>query len=73
MSTEAFNQIVNHFGSLTPKEQERLMHELTDAMTRRDTPSHRRSILELRGLGKEVWQGVDAAEYVRHERASWCG
>lgn len=29
------------------------------------------SILELSGLGKEVWQGIDADEYVRAERDSW--
>lgn len=29
------------------------------------------SILELRGLGKELWLDIDAAEHVRRERASW--
>jgi hypothetical protein len=29
------------------------------------------SILELQGLGKEVWQGIDAAAHVRRERESW--
>ena len=29
------------------------------------------SILELQGLGKERWQGIDAAAHVRRERASW--
>ena len=29
------------------------------------------SILELRGLGKELWEGVDAAAHVKRERASW--
>ena len=29
------------------------------------------SILELRGLGKEHWQGIDAAAHVASERASW--
>lgn len=29
------------------------------------------SILELQGLGKEIWAGVDPAEYVRAERRSW--
>jgi plasmid stability protein len=35
-----------------------------------DTPKEL-SILELRGLGKEIWEGIDAAEYVRRERDSW--
>jgi plasmid stability protein len=29
------------------------------------------SILELRGLGKELWRDVDAAAHVERERQSW--
>lgn len=29
------------------------------------------SILELRGLGKECWEGINAAEHVNAERAAW--
>ncbi len=29
------------------------------------------SILELQGLGAELWAGKDAAEYVEEERRSW--
>jgi hypothetical protein len=31
------------------------------------------SILELQGLGKEIWRGMDAQEHVNHERAAWNG
>jgi len=30
-----------------------------------------RSILELRGLGKELWQGIEATAHVERERRSW--
>lgn len=30
-----------------------------------------RSILELEGLGADVWQGVDAQDYVNELRAEW--
>ncbi len=30
-----------------------------------------RSIMELRGLGKEIWQGVDAQTYVDRLREEW--
>ena len=29
------------------------------------------SILELRGLGKELWKGIDAARHVAEERRGW--
>jgi plasmid stability protein len=29
------------------------------------------SILGLEGLGKEIWEGIDAVEYIRQERDSW--
>jgi hypothetical protein len=33
--------------------------------------SQQRSILELRGLGAEIWQGVDAQQYVDELRDEW--
>jgi len=48
-------------------------------MTARDLATHsnisfgrpKRSIMELHGLGKEIWEGVDAQEYVNKLRAEW--
>jgi plasmid stability protein len=31
------------------------------------------SILELKGLGKEHWRGVDPSDHIEKERASWDG
>lgn len=33
----------------------------------------RHCILELQGLGKEVWAGIDAQAYVDRERSAWAG
>lgn len=35
--------------------------------------SGKRSVLELRGLGKDLWRDVDVAEYLNRERDSWHG
>ena len=35
--------------------------------------SGKRSVLELRGLGKDLWLDVDVAEYLNRERDSWHG
>jgi hypothetical protein len=32
---------------------------------------HQRSLLELEGLGAEIWEGVDAQEYVNELRKEW--
>jgi hypothetical protein len=29
------------------------------------------SIMELEGLGANIWKGIDAKDYVRKERESW--
>jgi hypothetical protein len=57
--------------SLSQEEQLRLIREL-EARAAGHAPA-RRSILELRGLGKEIWQGIDAQQYVNSERDSWNG
>jgi len=33
--------------------------------------SRQRHLSELRGLGKEIWEGVDAQEYVNQLRKEW--
>jgi hypothetical protein len=60
--------------SFSPDEQMRLI-ELSGLIRQRVTltPKPKRSILELRGLGKEIWNGIDAQEYVNQERDSWNG
>ena len=30
-------------------------------------------IMRLKGLGKEIWAGIDAQDYVNRERAAWAG
>jgi len=36
-----------------------------------DVDKPKRSIMELHGLGAEIWQGVDAQEYVHQLREEW--
>jgi len=42
---------------------------LSDAVEVEDGATY--SILELQGLGKELWKGIDAAKHVAAERESW--
>lgn len=57
---------------LTPEDRLRLIamleRDLTQDLTEEETP---RDLMELHGLGKEIWDGVDAGEYVKRLREDW--
>ena len=75
MQTMNYNKLLVRIQQLDPVEQLRLLEDLAALVRCRmvPRPRPRRSILELQGLGKEIWQGVDAQEYIDRERASWNG
>ena len=54
------------FGSASASRQEQILFLLQEA-TRPKT----HSIMELKGLGKEIWQGLDVEKYLREEKDSW--
>ncbi len=66
-------EIRHQVEGLTSDEQLRLLEDIAAIVRRRMISIPRWSILELEGLGKEIWQGVDAQEYVDRERNSWNG
>ncbi len=69
MPTAEYELALKIAEKLTPEERTRLAHEL--APPREKEPKPRRSILELDGLGKEIWEGVDTDAYIKAERDSW--
>lgn len=69
MST--YDQVVKMTKRLNLPEQLQLLETLTRMVRYQVTESKRHSIMELEGLGAEIWQGIDAQEYVDQERASW--
>ena len=73
MSAIDYHEIKNQVLSLTPEEQLRLIDEVLSVVRHRVMAKPQRSILELRGLGKEVWNGIDAQEYVDKERGKCNG
>lgn len=73
MSRLTYKEILTGINQLDTAEQLRLLEELATAIRLRAMTHRKRSVLELKGLGKEVWQGVDVRDYVDRERASWNG
>ena len=68
-----YEDILRNVESLSRTEQLRLMSELAEYLRAHAGPESRTSILALQGLGKEIWKGIDAQEYVDRERAAWNG
>jgi hypothetical protein len=70
-----YQEVLLQAQSLTFEEQIRLIEHLSSLIRQKVTmtPKPKHSIFELRGLGKEIWNGVDAQEYVNQERDSWNG
>jgi len=64
-NVEALIEAAKH---LTPEDHERLLRALLEESR---LLTGQRRITEIRGLGKEVWQGIDAQDYVNAERDSW--
>jgi hypothetical protein len=66
-----YEDILRSVESLSRGDQLRLMSELAAYLRIHAAPESRTSILELQGLGKEIWEGIDAQQYVDGERRAW--
>lgn len=69
----SYENVLRSAESLSRIEQLRLLSDLAEYLSLHGAPGTGTSILELQGLGKELWQDIDAQEYVNRERASWDG
>jgi len=73
MSTYAYREVLNQVQRLTDDEKLQLLEDVAAMLRHQIKPRPKHSILELEGLGKEIWEGIDAQEYVNQEREAWRG
>jgi DNA-binding PucR family transcriptional regulator len=66
-------EIMEQAQALNQQERKELVKLLVDSLDVKDEESTtgKRSLLELRGLGAEIWEGIDAQEYVDQLRDEW--
>lgn len=63
-----------HIKPLPQSERIKLLAKIAEELAsdkNDEKPSEKRSIMELHGLGAEIWQGVDAQQYVNELRDEW--
>ena len=65
-------EVLEQAKALDLQERKQLVKLLIDTLDapQQEQPRQRR-ITELRGLGKEIWEGIDAQEYVNQLRDEW--
>ncbi len=73
MGIASYESILRQADALSRDEKLRLIRELGMRADNGSAVPKERSVMELSGLGAELWNGVDAREYVDGERASWNG
>lgn len=67
------SRVLESVRALTPQEQLDLLEQIAALLRAALPPQPMHSILELEGLGEQVWRGIRAQEYVSQERAAWDG
>lgn len=66
----AYKDYIKGIKDLKPEEQLSLV-EIISAHLKRTIAKRKHSIMELEGLGAEIWKDVDVQEYIKKERESW--
>ncbi len=56
---------------LPNNEKLRLIAKVSSDLVENETAKPKRSIMELHGLGAEIWEDIDAQEYVNELRNEW--
>ena len=69
MLTNTYVQIRQLLPYLTNEERKQLAEELKGMIEGEEEKSH--SILELEGLGADIWAAIDIDRYIDKERESW--
>ena len=67
-----YNDMVATLPTLAPDEQLNLLEALSSILKKAMLPQAKRhTLLELEGLGADIWSKVDVEGYIRQERDSW--
>jgi len=68
-----YNHVVSEIKTLNLSDQLRLLEQMAVIIRKKTNTGRTRSILELKGKGKDIWKGLDVKTYLDEERSSWNG
>ena len=73
MPEVSYSHLISEIKTLKLSDQLRLLEEMAVLIRKRASEGRSRSILELKGKGKDIWRGLDVQKYIDEERSSWNG
>lgn len=73
MPGSSYNQLISEIKSLSLSDQLRLLEQMAAIIRKKSSAGRTRSILELKGKGKDIWKGINVKTYIEKERSSWNG
>jgi uncharacterized protein (DUF488 family) len=73
MADATYNQVISEIKTLNLSDQLRLLEEMATLIRKKTSKTEPRSILELKGKGKNIWKGLNVKAYIDEERSSWDG
>ena len=65
------NELLEQAKNLSVEDRKELAKLLIDTLAVVPPAAPQRRLSELRGLGSEIWQGIDAQDYVNQMRDEW--
>ncbi len=68
-----YNQVISEIKTLKLSDQLRLLEEMATLIRKGINKQATRSILELKGKGKDIWKGHNVKAYIDEKRSSWNG
>ena len=67
-----YHDFIRGIQDLRPEEQLSLLEIISVRLKKTlGRKKRKHSIMELEGLGADIWKGIDAQEYVNQERGTW--
>jgi hypothetical protein len=68
-----YEELQDQVQLLSLEDEVRLAEYIMADLRQRIEGQQYHNIMELKGLGKELWQGMDVDKYIEEERSSWRG
>jgi DNA-binding HxlR family transcriptional regulator len=73
MQETGYNHLISEVKALELSDQLRLLEQIAFIIRHRSATENTRSILELKGKGKDIWNDINVKSYLDMERSSWNG